>query len=123
MVDYDTLSDILLGGLFAVSVAVSAGVASVSLLDVSLAEVIWTMDPLTVDWASAISIAILLTAYLTHMPDLSRMSSDKSVLLLLTVGIIVLGMLDPGYAANQAVIGLLGVGISAGGYWAIQYQR
>lgn len=121
MADYKTLTDLLVGGLFAITVAVSAGVADVSIFDTSLTEVLYTFGPATVDWASTLSIAALGFAYLSNVPRLDRMTTEELGLSAIAILIVAIGMIEPGFAASNMILGLFTLGLAAGGYWAVQY--
>lgn len=119
MVDIEEYSDVVVGGLFALTVAVNAGRASVELFGVDLADVLTTVGPATLDIASLLSIGAVVVAWVLGRPDFDRMDSGVSAAVLLTLGLVVLGMIEPGWAGSNDVLGILAVGVSAAGYWGL----
>ena len=116
---YKAATEILLGGIFAVSVGVSAGVIEASIFGISLSEVLFTAVGFTIDWASLISVVALLVAYLTTLPYFDQMDTTRRLMILITALLVVAGMWAPGFATGQEILGLFAIGISAGGFWAL----
>ena len=113
----------LLGGaVFTVSVAVSAGVASIDVLGYDLARVLWTSEggSLTVDLSTTISILLLGLVAAMSMPSWGSMKPEYQVATALTVLIVVAGVIDPGFATENALLGLFAIAVSGGAYWGIQ---
>ena len=110
----------LLGGaIFAITVAVSAGISSHEFLGYSLSMVLWTPHELiTVDLSSAVSIGIMGAAAVIGAPSWSSMSAEDRLAVVLTVGLIGAGLVEPGYFANNELLGLAAVGVSAAGFWS-----
>lgn len=113
----------LLGGAaFTISVAVSAGIASIELLGYDLARVLWEMDggTLVLDLSTAISIGLLGLVSAMSMPSWGDMRPEYQVAVALTIVVVGAGMVDPGFAADNQLVGLLAVAVTGAAYWGIQ---
>lgn len=114
--------DTLWAALFALSVAVSAGAISFGVYGIDFRDVLWQQAGLTIDVASAISIGAILWALFLGIPNFSDLAVDKLAAIVLTVGIVAVGMLDPGFASNAPELGILSVGITGAGYWTLYWE-
>ena len=121
MTQIEGILKLLGGAIFAVSVAVSAGIASIEILGFDLSRVLWENETgrFIVDLSSAISVDLLASVFLTQLPSWSDIKPEYKASIGLTVLLVAAGILDPGFAADNELIGLLAVGVSGGAYWGI----
>jgi hypothetical protein len=113
-------AEILGGGVFLLGRAVSAGVADVTLMGIDMTDALYSSYGLVVDWATVVSIGSFAWIWLANMPDVSRLQDDSKLLIGITVGTVLLGTIAPGYASDLGLLGLVVIGVAAGGYWTVK---
>lgn len=120
--EYDGLLRLLGGAMFTVSVAVSAGIASITLLGQDFSTVLWESGGGTfaVDISTAISILLIGFVSAVSMPSFSDMRPEYQLAVLVTLIVIVFGAYDPGFAASNNLLGLGAVAVTGAAYWGIQ---
>lgn len=116
----------LFGVAFVLSAAASLGVAAVEVFDVELLTVLTEVGPLTIDYATAVSVAAIAVAFYEQgggVTDFGAMEPIYLYSVIAMVGLTAWGAYDPGFAANQDVpvqLGLLAVTIM--GYWGLAHH-
>lgn len=108
--------------IFVFSVTAAAGVSEHSILGLESNTVVWNMlggdFPLTL--ASLVSLGMIGTVTAMQVRSWSDIKPHYRSILLLTGGIVLLGILDPGYAVGREWIGILAASIAGVGYWGVQ---
>jgi hypothetical protein len=116
----------LFGVAFAVSAAASIGIGTVEFGGYQMLETITTVGPMTLDYATVISVAALVVAYLElggGATDLGNLPDLQLYAVYLAAGLTVWGSFDPGFAADQNLaIQLALVGGTLVGYWALAHE-
>lgn len=120
--EYDGLIRLLGGAIFTISVAVSSGIASITLLGYDFTQVLWepASGAFMVDISTALSVALLGGVAVLSMPSWGDMRPEYQLATAVTLAIIGFGAVNPGFASSNQLIGLLSVAVTGAAYWGIQ---
>ncbi|MFC7138780.1 hypothetical protein ACFQMA_02875 [Halosimplex aquaticum] len=134
------MEDAIAGTVFALSAAVTAGIATISIMGHALSASVWTLDGTEITIAFVLSLLSLLGAYGTNRMDSQSKNFDVdtdivalakgqatvesyvmigTIILVVGTGLDILGL----RAAIQAepIIGLVSLAVQAAGYYVISY--
>lgn len=114
--------DFAFSAAFALSVAVSSGIADLVIYGINFSDVLYTNGPFAVDVASAISIAAITWSLFLGIPKFGSLATEKLAAIGLTFVVIAVGMIDPGFASGSPEIGLVALGVTSAGYWTLYYE-
>jgi hypothetical protein len=121
-----TYADALLGGLFTLAAASAVGVASIELFDIQFGDVLVALGGIDVTIATALSLAVMLAAWVVNKPTWGSLGSERQMFIGATVAIIALATISSSFTdfvAGSSLWGLAVVGIEAGGYYAISQSN
>jgi len=134
------MEDALAGTVFALSAAVTAGIATISILGHALSSAVWTVQGTGITLAFLLSLLALGTAYATNRvndrganyevdTDLANLAKGEAsiesyvaigtLVLVLITGLDVLGARAA--VQSEPVIGIVSLAVQAAGYYVISY--
>ncbi|WP_459192088.1 hypothetical protein [Halosimplex sp. J119] len=134
------MEDAIAGTVFALSAAVTAGIATISIMGHALSGSVWTLDGTQITIAFVLSLLSLLAAYGTNRmddnshefdvdTDLANLATGEAtvesyvmiatVILVVGTGLNILGLRDAVQA--EPIVGIVSLAVQAAGYYVISY--